>query len=62
VKLKDFLRQFPDVTLTNSQLAFATYLENRGQRFLVDFGYLNAADKAWELMDREDALMGALIQ
>jgi len=62
MKLKDYLRQFPDVQLTNSQLAFCTYLERRGQRFLVDFGYLNAADKAWELMDREDAAMGVLIQ
>lgn len=58
MKLRDFLRLFPEVRLTNSQLAFAVYLENRGQRFCVDFGYANAIEKAWELMDREDASLG----
>lgn len=59
MKVREFLRMFPDVQLTNSQLAFCLYLESKGQRFCVDFGYNNAIDKAWELMDLED---GVLVQ
>lgn len=59
MKVREFLRMFPDVQLTSSQLAFCCYLESKGQRFCVDFGYQNAIDKAWELMDLED---GVLVQ
>ena len=62
MKVREFLRMFPDVQLTNSQLAFCLFLESRGQRFLVDFGYANAIEKAWELMDVEDAWLGVRIQ
>ena len=50
---------FPDVKLTGQQLAFCLYLESKGQRFCVDFGYQNASNKAWELLDRE---VGQVIQ
>jgi hypothetical protein len=61
MKLAEFLRLFPDVKLTSSELSFCLYLEIRGQRFLIDFGYANAADKAWELMDLEDVGLGVRI-
>ena len=62
MKVREFLRMFPDVQLTQSQLAFCVYLESRGQRFLVDFGYANAIDKAWELMDLENERLGVRVQ
>ena len=35
-----------DVTLTPQQIAACRCLERAGQRFLIDFGYDNAIDKA----------------
>lgn len=59
MSVSEFLHLFPDVQMTNSQRAFCLYLESKGQRFCVDFGYQNASNKAWELLDRE---VGQVIQ
>ncbi len=57
MKLKEFLRLFPDIKLTNTQIAFCLFLEQEGQVFCVDFGYGNAVAKASELIDDELASM-----
>lgn len=50
-----FLGYFPDVVITDVQAAACRYLERRGQRFLVDFGYENAIDKAMDQSELEHA-------
>lgn len=47
---KDY-RPWPSV----SQLACCNYLERRGLKFLVDFGFENAKDIAWEELEREQS-------
>ena len=53
MNVDDFLRFFPDVKLTDEQLACCHYLQREGKRFCVDFGYQNAPDMVWDAMDRE---------
>jgi len=48
--IERFLQRFPDYKTTSDQLAFAKYLEQRGLRFLIDFGFENAERIAWELI------------
>ena len=48
--IERFLQRFPDYQTTSDQLAFAKYLEQRGLRFLIDFGFENAERIAWELI------------
>jgi len=48
-----FLAQYPDYEVRPDQVAFAKYLEQRGLRFLIDFGFENAERIAWELIEVE---------
>ena len=41
-----FLRYFPDIRLTPEQVWACAWLEYRGKRFLIDFGYANAVELA----------------
>lgn len=48
-----------DVPLTEDQVAAGEFLESRGQRFLVEFGYENAVEKA-DMLFIEEALVLAM--
>lgn len=48
-----FLTFFPDYEVSFEELAYAHYLETKGLRFLKDFGFKNAEDMAWDLLDDE---------
>ncbi len=41
------------VPLSEEQIVAASYLQSRGARFLIDFGYQNAVDKANDLFNSE---------
>jgi hypothetical protein len=43
----EFLRHFPDIEISPECLVFCRYLESQGEKFLEDFGYGNAEEKAW---------------
>ena len=45
--IDQFLKYFPDVQITQAQLAYCRYLEQQGKVFCVDFGYKNAEDITW---------------
>jgi hypothetical protein len=49
MSLRDFLQRYPGI-LTNTEIAYSHWLEQRGLRFAVDFGYANAFLKATEMM------------
>jgi hypothetical protein len=51
MKLDFFIKHFPEVRMTREQIAACRYLESRGLRFCIDFGYENAFDKAFDSMD-----------
>lgn len=44
-----------NIDATEEQLIAGNFLESRGQRFCVDFGYENAIAKADDLLDLEIA-------
>ena len=48
-----FLAAFQDYEVSFEQLAYAHYLETRGKRFCIDFGFENAEDLAWQLLEEE---------
>jgi hypothetical protein len=52
MKLAEFFKLFPDYAVTFDQLAYADYLERRGARFLIDFGFENAEAMAWGDLER----------
>lgn len=45
-----FIERFPD-DMTPEQAACCRYLERRGLRFMIDFGYTNAPDMVWRELD-----------
>lgn len=46
-----FAEHFPDVQITAEQLAACRYLERKGLRLTIDFGYESAASKVWDMLD-----------
>jgi hypothetical protein len=52
MKLHDFLWHFSALQLTEEQMAACRFLESRGLRFCVDFGYENAAAIAEPILAR----------
>lgn len=48
-----FVEHFPDVDISTMQLAACRYLERKGLRFTIDFGYENAQSMVWGLIDPE---------
>jgi hypothetical protein len=49
--IDDFLHRFPDYPATPRQLDFARYLESQGLVFLGHFGFENAEDITWDLIE-----------
>lgn len=45
--VREFIKHYPDYQVTESQLDYALYLERRGHRFLIDYGFENAERIAW---------------
>lgn len=45
------LSSCPDIQLTPEQLACCRYLERKGLRFCIDFGYENAPAMVWNELD-----------
>ena len=58
MRIKEFLRHYPNYRVNSSQLAYANYLEREGQIFLIDFGFENAEDIAWHHLEAGDYLLG----
>ncbi len=52
-----FMKLNPSIKITQEQIACCHYLEREGQQFCVDFGYENAPEKVWAMMDSEIAGM-----
>lgn len=50
-EVEKFLAREPDYEVTPEQVAFAKFLEQRGLRFLIDFGFDNAERITWEMSD-----------
>ena len=48
-----FKEHFPNVPVTEEQVACIRYLERTGKRFWIDFGYENAPQIVWAEMDDE---------
>lgn len=66
MKFAEWCRCFSESAdaLNRGQIAACRFLEKRGLRFLIDFGYENAEDIAWNIMEREklrDALDWAFV-
>lgn len=55
----DFVRRNPGV-ISEERLVFCHYLERRGQRFYIDFGYENAEEKTWDDMDMCEGMLQAI--
>jgi hypothetical protein len=53
VSIAWFRRHFPEVEITPEQDACCRYLEQRGKRFAVDFGYQSAPGMVWDEIDAE---------
>jgi len=51
--LDTFLRAWPGV-VPQRAIGFCRFLESRGQRFCIDFGYENAEDITWDWLEREE--------
>ena len=58
MRISDFLRKFPDYPTTFAQLAYARYLEQEGLVFIVDFGFENAEDIAWNKLEQDEFILG----
>lgn len=52
MKLDDYIRYFPNHCITEEELIFCRYMEAKGLRFCVDFGYENAANKSLAMLDQ----------
>lgn len=48
-----FLAMFPGYPVTTSQMSYCDYLQRRGLRFLVDFGFENAEAIAWDELEQQ---------
>lgn len=53
MKFREFLYQFPDVTLTKMQYACCDFLERHAPhlRFMYDYGYENAESLVWPMLE-----------
>lgn len=49
MRFDDFVKSFPSVAITEAEAAACRFLELRGLRFCVDFGYQNAWEKVQHL-------------
>lgn len=58
MKIKEFLRHFPNYIVSQSQLAYADYLERQGLRLCIDFGFENAEDMAWDRLEAGEYQLG----
>ena len=54
--MEHYVKQL-NLPATEEQLIAGQFLESRGQRFLIDFGYENAVEKADELFVTECLLL-----
>ncbi len=55
LQIDEFLRLCPDVQITDRQVRAARYLQSQSKRFLIDFGYANAEQIAWDILERQIA-------
>lgn len=50
---EEFNRMNPGI-IPENVMPFCRFLERRGLRFCVDFGYETAEEKCWEILEREE--------
>jgi len=53
--VEEFIVRYLDVSaqFTEEQCLCAAYLESRGKRLLMNFGFHNAPEIAWDLLEQE---------
>ena len=52
--IREFKKRCPDVEITDEQIAAADYLESRGKKFMIDFGYNSCGELAKRQFEKDE--------